>query len=89
MRIRLLKNAALNQPSKKQVTGSLIVDSVKYLIECGKRLATKKASLPHGAWLPWLKENEGTLGFTHKDTASRMMRLASNTASTQHIEIST
>lgn len=49
-----------------------IVESVEHLIDCGQRLKAKKASLGHGAWLPWLRENEGVLGFGVR-TADRLM----------------
>jgi ParB family chromosome partitioning protein len=52
-----------------------LVDSVKYQIECGRALASKKESLPHGGWLQWLEANELTLGFGPK-TAPRLMKLA-------------
>jgi hypothetical protein len=40
-----------------------LIDAINMRIECGRRLARKKASLPHGRWLPWLQENHGALGF--------------------------
>ena len=38
-----------------------------------------KASLPHGRWLPWLKQQQesGAIGFSHK-TATKYMNLAAN-----------
>src|SRR5262249_28170123 len=47
---------------------------------CGKRLAAKKKSLKHGEWIPWLKENEGVLGFGER--AAQMMMRAANAKST-------
>ena len=38
-------------------------DNPFQLNEIGNRLITKKESLGHGQWLPWLKANEGVLGF--------------------------
>jgi len=38
-----------------------------------------KASLPHGAWLPWLKANADELGFGVA-TAGRLIKAASNSA---------
>jgi hypothetical protein len=38
-------------------------DSVRDLIEAGRRLIAKKDDLNHGEWLPWLEENEDVLGF--------------------------
>jgi hypothetical protein len=56
--------------------GSLI-DSVRFAIECGRRLIAKKAQLKeqfgHGSWLPWLADNADVLGFTTRQTASRLM----------------
>lgn len=53
-----------------------IVESVRYQFECGVRLAKKKAELGHGNWLPWLKENEGVLGFSSDRTAQRLIGLS-------------
>lgn len=50
-----------------------IVESVRYQFECGVRLAEKKQALGHGNWLPWLKENEGVLGFSSDSTARRLI----------------
>ncbi len=33
-------------------------DGLKYYVECGVKLKAVKDSMPHGQWLPWLKENE-------------------------------
>src|SRR5262245_22195351 len=64
------------------------VDSVLYSIECGRELAKKKESLKHGAWLPWLEANADVLGFSSRQTAARLLKLAKsvpeNVASTQH-----
>jgi hypothetical protein len=57
-----------------------IVDSVKYLIEAGQKLAKKKDEVGHGEWLPWLKANADTLGFAVQKnachTAARLIKLA-------------
>src|SRR4029077_18924369 len=53
-----------------------IVDSVKYLIECGKRLRDKRKSLQHGEWLPWLAANAEVLGMNVTSTPQRLMKLA-------------
>ena len=50
-----------------------MVSSVRCLIEAGKRLATKKAALGHGQWLPWLVANADELGFDTPRTAQRLM----------------
>ncbi len=58
---------------------SLARDGVRtgahHLIEIGQRLLEKKASLPHGKWESWLKENEEILGFEHPSTARRLLQL--------------
>jgi hypothetical protein len=53
-----------------------LIGSVQFAIECGQRLTTKKKSLGHGEWLPWLEANADTLGFDNRKTASRLMKLA-------------
>ncbi|KKL55694.1 hypothetical protein LCGC14_2252870, partial [marine sediment metagenome] len=63
-----------------------IADSVGYQIECGMRLAEKKASMKHGEWLPWLDDNAGVLGFATRQTASRLIKLTkSNGTLTHHL----
>jgi hypothetical protein len=59
--------------------GASLIESVEYSRACGQRLAAKKASLPHGAWLPWLRDNADVLGFNSRQTASRLMALANGT----------
>jgi Protein of unknown function (DUF3102) len=54
-----------------------MVSSIRCLIEAGKRLATKKAALGHGQWLPWLANNADELGFDTPRTAQRLMDVAS------------
>ena len=44
-------------------------------LECGRRLAEKKASLAHGEWLRWFAANEYALGFK-KRTAQALMKAA-------------
>lgn len=61
-----------------------IVESVKYQIACGERLAAKKASMGHGEWLPWLKENEGVLGFGER--SAQMLIKVSNTKPASDLE---
>src|SRR3954462_10063190 len=51
-------------------------DSVRYAVECGRRLLAKKDSLEHGEWLPWLAANADVLGFESRRTATRLMREA-------------
>src|SRR5262250_2237816 len=66
------------------------VGSVRHLIECGRELAKKKASLTHGEWLQWLKANAGLLGFSSRQTAARLLKLAKdspeNVSLTQHLD---
>jgi hypothetical protein len=56
------------------------VESARHIIEAGRRLAEKKASLKaslgHGQWLPWLAENAMVLGFDTPRTAQRLMAVA-------------
>ena len=56
--------------------GSFIA-AAEDLLEAGRRLAAKKASLSHGQWLPWLRANAEALGFTDDSTAQRLMKIAS------------
>jgi phage N-6-adenine-methyltransferase len=55
-----------------------IIGNVQYFIEAGQLLLQKKAALGHGAWLPWLKNNEATLGFDERH-AQRLMHAANTT----------
>ena len=45
---------------------------LKHAIECGRLLIEAKATLPHGAWLPWLEAN---VSFGARQ-AQKYMRLA-------------
>jgi hypothetical protein len=54
---------------------SSLIDSVRYAIEAGHRLAAKKASLDHGDWLPWLEANAEVLGF-ETDRSARLLMAA-------------
>ena len=47
------------------------VESVRQLIEAGKRLTAQKAALPHGEWMLWVKQHQGALGFN--DRVARML----------------
>ncbi|MEZ4446974.1 MAG: DUF3102 domain-containing protein [Polyangiaceae bacterium] len=40
-----------------QLVGAVQADEVAARAEVGKRLAAVRAELPHGAWLPWVKEH--------------------------------
>jgi hypothetical protein len=68
-----------------QTARSSLVNSLKYSVECGQRLIAKKKDMKHGEWLPWLKANDETLGFKDDSTAQRLMKLASNPASTRDL----
>jgi hypothetical protein len=67
-----------------------LVESVRFAIACGQRLIEKKADLKqefgHGSWQPWLRDNADVLGFETPLTAQRLMKLASNTSSTKHLD---
>lgn len=63
-----------------------LVDSVRYQFECGQRLAAKKDSLSHGEWYQWLEANEPILGFRGKNTATRLMKMASNRPLTDDLD---
>jgi phage N-6-adenine-methyltransferase len=43
--------------------GTRFTDNVRCFIDAGEKLAGQKKLLGHGKWLPWLADNEGTLGF--------------------------
>jgi phage N-6-adenine-methyltransferase len=62
-----------------------LVDSVRFCIECGKRLKVKRDSLPRGAWLPWLRDNAEVLGFESRQTAHLLMKAAANVKLTLHL----
>ena len=52
-----------------------MINSVRYLLDAGRRLIEKKQALGHGNWLPWLATNVDALGF-EEWTAQRLMRAA-------------
>lgn len=61
------------------------VDSVQYLLECGRQLTQIKGSLDHGSWMLWLKEHQATLGFTDR-TARKLMLGAAKWPSTSNLD---
>jgi hypothetical protein len=63
-----------------------LVDSVKRFIEAGQKLIAKKDLLPHGQWLPWLRDNAEVLGFDTPRTAQRLISLAANATSASHLD---
>lgn len=54
-------------------------EAVQHAINCGLMLLQVKASLKHGEWLPWLKQQQesGAIEFAER-TIHKYMRLASN-----------
>ena len=54
-------------------------EAIQHATNCGLMLLQVKASLNHGEWLPWLKQQQesGAIGFSHK-TATKYMNLAAN-----------
>lgn len=62
-----------------QLANSKANEAVQHATNCGLMLLQVKASLNHGEWLPWLKQQQesGAIGFSHM-TATKYMRLASN-----------
>jgi hypothetical protein len=96
---KIVKRAALTviKPDKDAIQiGELyqkarlsLVESVRFAIACGQRLKAKQDSLPHGAWLPWLRDNAEVLGFDTPRTAQRLMALAANTTLASHLNEAT
>ena len=41
-----------------------ILDGLKYYLKAGRKLIQKKASMPHGEWVPWLRANADALGLS-------------------------
>ena len=67
-------------------SNSSLADAVVARLECGRRLAEKKASLAHGEWLPWLDDNAGVLGFSGERKAQKLMRaFKANTSPVAHL----
>jgi len=50
------------------------VDTARFLIQCGERLKDKRASLPHGAWLPWIEANREILASESEQRSSSSSR---------------
>ena len=59
----------------KKARGS-VTETAHYLLETGRALLEKKASMSHGEWMPWLADNADVLGFESRSTASRLVQLA-------------
>jgi phage N-6-adenine-methyltransferase len=58
----------------KKARGS-VTETARCLLETGRALLEKKASMSHGEWMPWLTDNADVLGFEDR-TARRLTRLA-------------
>lgn len=78
-------NELINIPTIEQINlehrlaNSKASEAVQHATNCGLMLLQVKASLKHGEWLPWLREQQesGAIDFSQK-TATTYMRLASN-----------
>ncbi len=57
-------------------SNSSLADAVAARLECGRRLMEKKASMAHGAWLPWLEANADVLRFSSRFTAAKLIKAA-------------
>ena len=68
-----------------QKSRNSLVESVEFALQCGQCLTAKKASLPHGGWLPWLADNAEVLGFGDR-TARRLLELAAIRSSTTTLD---
>lgn len=62
-----------------QLANNKASEAVQHATNCGLMLLQVKASLSHGEWLPWLKQQQesGAIGFS-QPTASKYMKLAAN-----------
>ena len=62
-----------------RLANSKASEAVQHATNCGLMLLQVKASLNHGEWLPWLKQQQesGAIGFSQQ-TASKYMKLAAN-----------
>lgn len=76
-------NELIKLPTVEQINlehrlaNSKASEAVQHALNCGLMLSQVKASLAHGEWLPWLKQQQesGLIGFSHK-TATKYMNLA-------------
>ena len=62
-----------------RLANSKASEAIQHATNCGLMLLQVKASLNHGEWLPWLKQQQesGAIGFSQQ-TASKYMKLAAN-----------
>jgi hypothetical protein len=86
MRGEVVDNDAIEIGQLYERSNSSLGDAVLARLECGTRLAEKKAKIGHGNWIPWLKANAGVLGFDSERTAQMLMKAATNTKSTSHLD---
>ncbi len=56
--------------------------AVENAIRCGQRLAEAKASVPHGQWLPWLREN---VSFSERSVQAYMRAYSKYGANPQRV----
>ena len=70
-----------------QLANSKAAEAVQHATNCGLMLLQIKASLNHGAWLPWLKQQQesGSIDFS-ESTAKRYMRVAANRSRVTDLE---
>lgn len=61
-------------------------DSVGDILEAGRLLTLKKASLPHGKFIEWQEENAGVLGFSSPRTAQMLMKAAANAKPASYLD---
>ena len=70
--------------------GRLYRRGIEDWLEAGRLLKIQQDALDHGQWLPWLRDNEGVLGFGVR-AAQRLIQVAndaaSNTQSTAYSDV--
>jgi Protein of unknown function (DUF3102) len=69
-----LASLARRIDAEHEATQTAACMTIEHAIECGRLLVEAKASVPHGEWLPWLRENTKV----SERTARRWMRFAEN-----------
>ena len=71
--VTALDNLAARINSEHEACRSAMQQGLEHALEAGRLLLEAKKGLPHGEWLPWLKENCPDIG---ERTAQNYMRLA-------------